>query len=188
MRDTHARGRAGIGDLIDRRVFLGGAFASLATFAFSTPFASRAAQPATVSAKLGKELESSPYVYVSPLRTGGGESTCHGEVWYGWIDGSVVLITSNESWKARSLVRGLDSARIWVGDYGRWKRLIGHNEAFRAAPTFDARVRAVRDEGLLDRLLEAYETKYPKEIDDWRDKMRSGFHDGTRVLIRYTPA
>ena len=98
-----------------------------------------------------------------------------------------MLITSNESWKARSLGRGLDGARIWVGDFGHWKRFIGHNEAFRAGPTFDARARSVRDEALLDRLLEAYETKYPKEIGDWRDKMRSGFHDGTRVLIRYTP-
>ncbi len=195
MRDTHARGRARIGDLIDRRVFLGGAFASLATFAFSTPLAVRAAQPAPVSAqpvpvseKLVEILRDSSYVYVSPLRSGGGESTCHGEVWYGWIDGSVVLITSNASWKARSLGEGLDSARIWVGDYGRWKKLIGRNEAFRAGPTFDARASGVRDEALLDRLLEVYETKYPKEIDDWRDRMRSGFDDGTRVLIRYTPA
>ena len=40
----------------------------------------------------------------------------------------------------------------------------------------------------LDRLLAAYETKYPAEIADWRDKMRSGYADGTRTLVRYTPA
>ena len=94
---------------------------------------------------------------------------------------------SRETWKARSLKTGLDRARIWVGDYGRWKRFLGHNEDFRKGPSFDARARATRDEKLLDRLLASYETKYPEEIADWRDKMRSGFRDGTRVLIRYKP-
>ena len=185
MRDTHARRRAGIGDLIDRRVFLGGLFASLANFLFLPSPAVRAAAP--VSAKLGAKLRDSTYVYVSPLRRGGDESNCHAEVWYGWIDGSVVLITSKESWKARSLQNGLDRARIWVGDYGRWKQFLGRNEDFREGPSFDAQASVARDEKLLGRLLETYETKYPEEIADWRDKMRSGFRDGTRVLIRYTP-
>ena len=187
MRDTHAGGRGRIGDLIDRCIFLGGAFASLATFVFSRSLAARAAKPASLSEKLGAKLRDSPYVYVSPLRSSGSESTCHGEVWYGWIDGSVVLITSKESWKARSLTKGLDRARIWVGDYGRWKQFFGRNEDFRAGPSFEARATAVRDVELLDRLLASYEIKYPEEVADWRDKMRSGFHDGTRVLIRYTP-
>ena len=30
-----------------------------------------------------------------------------------------------------------------------------------------------------------YETKYPDEIADWRDEMRNGFRDGSRILIRY---
>ena len=108
-------------------------------------------------------------------------------MWYSWIKGSVVLITAKETWKARSLAKGLDRARIWVGDYGRWKQFFGRNEDFRAGPSFEARATAVRDAELLDRLLASYEIKYPEEVADWRDKMRSGFHDGTRVLIRYTP-
>ena len=44
----------------------------------------------------------------------------------------------------------------------------------------------MKDRALLDRLLERYETKYPAEIADWRDKMRSGYADGSRTLIRYT--
>src|SRR5262245_28899370 len=39
-------------------------------------------------------LESSGFVYVCPLRSDGNESECHGEVWYGWLDGDVVLITA----------------------------------------------------------------------------------------------
>ena len=54
--------------------------------------------------------------------------------------------------------------------------------------TVEARGEKVKDAALLDRLLAAYETKYPAEIADWRDKMRSGYADGTRTLVRYTPA
>ncbi len=82
---------------------------------------------------------------MSPLRSNGEESRCHGEVWFGWLDGSVVVITATKSWKARSLARGLDRARIWVGDYGRVKRMVGSNEAFRAGPSFLARAERVSD-------------------------------------------
>ena len=34
-------------------------------------------------------LERSAFVYVSPLKSDGAESRCHGEVWYGWLDGRV---------------------------------------------------------------------------------------------------
>ena len=137
---------------------------------------------------LTKALDESGFVYVSPLRSDGAESTCHGEVWFGHFDGAVVLITGAGAWKSRALQRGLDRARIWVGDHGRWKRLIGRNEEFRKAPVFDARAEAVKDEALLERLLALYDRKYPEEIGSWRDKMRDGFHDGSRVLIRYTPS
>jgi hypothetical protein len=134
-----------------------------------------------------RALEKSGFVYVSPLRSDGSESTCHAEVWFGWIEGAVVLITGADRWKSRALARGLDRARIWVGDHGRWKGLVKNNEAFREAPHFDARAAAVKDEQLLDRLLAIYAVKYPEEIGSWREKMRRGFQDGTRVLIRYTP-
>ncbi len=133
-------------------------------------------------------LASSPYVYVSPLRGDGAESRCHGEVWYDWIENSAVIITGADRWKARSLARGLDRARIWVGDFGRVKGLFGENDDFRKGPHFDARAELSRDAALLERLLSAYERKYPAEIGDWRERMRRGFHDGSRVLIRYRPA
>lgn len=141
----------------------------------------------TLSKDATAALDASGLVYVSPLKSNGEESTCHGEVWFGWIDGAVVLITGSDRWKARSVKAGLDRARIWVGDYGRWKKWIGKNEGFRQAPSFDATATIVKDEPLLEQLLALYEKKYPEEIAEWRDKMRSGFHDGSRVLIRYVP-
>jgi hypothetical protein len=163
--------------LIDRRTFLGAALGLLCS-----PAAALAR-----AAEFESALASSLFVYVSPLRSDASESRCHAEVWYGWIDGAVVLITGRDRWKARAVARGLDRARIWVGDYGRWKRLIGKDEGFRKGPSFVARAEFVRDAALLDRLLAIYEKKYPEEIGDWRVPMRSGFADGSRVLIRYRP-
>ena len=135
-----------------------------------------------------KLLEESPFVYVSPLRRDGSESTCHAELWYAWLDDAVVVIVSSDRWKATALTRGLDRARIWVGDHGVWKTWYGgRNEAFREAPAFVARGARVKDDALLERLLARYETKYPAEIADWRDAMRGGHADGSRTLIRYTP-
>jgi hypothetical protein len=161
---------------LDRRGFLGGSLALLLA-------------PAVLAraAELGQALETSGLVYVSPLRADGRESTCHGEVWFGWIDGAVVINTSKETWKARALERGLDRARIWVGDHGRWKRPVGSSQAFRQAPSFEARAERIKDDALLDRLLAIYERKYPGEIARWRDRMRSGYADGSRILICYTP-
>lgn len=132
-------------------------------------------------------LAESPYVYVSPLRSDGSESRCHGEVWFGWIDGAVVVNTSPEGWKAVAIDRGLDRARIWVGDFGRWNKLVGKNEAFRAGPSFDARAEIANEAGLIDVLLRQYDDKYPAEIATWRDSMEQGVADGSRVLIRYRP-
>jgi hypothetical protein len=147
----------------------------------------RAAEPAPGAAPEAL-LEKSPYVYVSPLRRDGEESRCHAEVWFAWIDDAVVVTVAADRWKARALDRGLDRARIWVGDHGRWKTMLGgRNEAFRSAPNFVARAEKVDDPGMIDRLLAAYERKYPNEIATWRDRMRSGNADGSRIMIRYRP-
>ncbi len=135
-----------------------------------------------------KLLDGSPFVYVSPLKSDGEESKCHGEVWYAWIDGAVYLNTTAGAWKARAVGLGLTRARVWVGDHGRWKGLVSNNEAFRSAPHFDANVERVTDAAANDRLLAVFETKYKGSFDSWRDKMRDGFASGDRVLLRYTPA
>ncbi len=100
----------------------------------------------------------------------------------------MLINTAPITWKSRALAKGRDRARIWVGDHGRVKQMIGKNEAFRSAPHFDARVDSVKDgDALLERLLVLYAKKYPREIDTWRDKMRDGYKSGDRLLLRYTP-
>ena len=73
-------------------------------------------------------LEKSPLVYISPLRRNGEESSCHSELWYAWLDGSVVVTVASTGWKARALAAGLDRARIWVGNHGRWKSWVGSEQ------------------------------------------------------------
>lgn len=183
MRNPRRRGRPGIRHLIDRRRFLVACFALLLW-----PLArTRRANAAALDSATRNALASSPLVYVSPLRSDGSESRCHGEVWFAWIDGAVVINTAVDRWKARSLRSGLDRARIWVGDFGRVKGLLGANEKFRQGPVFDVHAEFVADSAVLDRVLAQYESKYPDEIAEWRGPMRTGFEDGSRVLIRYRP-
>jgi hypothetical protein len=194
MWERKRRGRAsdpggarprGAGVLIDRRSFLAGALALVAwprrTFA-EEPKAAALPEPAL------RALPGSEFVYVSPLHRDGRESTCHAEVWYGWLDDAVVLITSKDSWKARSVARGLDRARLWVGSHGRWKTSLGgRSEEFRKAPSFDGRARVSKEAALLERLLTVYEKKYPAEIGRWRDRFRESLASGERVLLIYQP-
>jgi hypothetical protein len=168
--------------LITRRQLMGLGAGALAALAWPLP--ARALLAPDVIAL----LERSGFVYVSPLKGDGGESRCHGEVWYGWLDADVVLITSQTSWKARALSRGLERTRIWVGDHGRVGRVLGSGDAFRKGPSFEARAQRSQDAALLDRLMTTYRRKYPKEIGSWESRMRAGFGSGERILIRYTPA
>ncbi len=140
-----------------------------------------------VSERTERLLKTSEFVYVSPLLRDGRESTCHGEVWYGWDEGSVALITARTTWKGRAYSRGLHQARVWVGDHGRWKGFFSNNEDFRKAPTFDTRVHEDNDPKLLERLMKTYAAKYPAEFSDWEGPMRTGFASGERVILRYTP-
>jgi hypothetical protein len=166
---------------ITRRELIELSAAALAAFAWPLP--SRAALAPDVVGL----LERSGFVYVSPLKSDGSESSCHGEVWYGWLDADVVLITAQTSWKARALARGLERARIWVGDHGRVGRVLGSGDGFRKGPSFEARAQKSADAALLERLMSAYRRKYPNEIGSWESRMRSGFESGERSLIRYTP-
>jgi hypothetical protein len=150
VRHPHRRGGPGIRYLSDRRSFIG---ASIGFLLWPLAGAARAEEPSPLSPAALRALSESPYVYVSPLRSDGEESRCHAEVWFGWIDGAVVVTTGSDGWKVRSLRRGLDRARIWVGDFGRWRGLLGENEDFRSGPSFDARAEFVDDARVLDRLL-----------------------------------
>jgi hypothetical protein len=167
--------------VLTRRAFLAGSAAGAAWLAwpararadaFSLPEAARSA------------LATSPLVYVSPLKRDGGESACHGEVWFVTDGGDALVVTAAERWKARSLLAGLDRARLWVGDFGVWTRSGGR---YQGAPSFVARASFEKDAAARERALASFGAKYPQEWDKWGPRFRGGLADGSRVLIRYAP-
>lgn len=178
---------------ISRRSFVAGALASLAWAGAGRAAHHEAAAgggpnvnaEGVPNERLAAALATSPYVYVSPLLADGTESRCHGEIWYAWLDGEVVSSTAAGRWKAQAIARGRDRARLWVGDYGRWRG--GRNESFREGPSFVARGRRDDDLALLERILDVYARKYPDEIGRWRGRMREEVASGERVLLRYRP-
>ena len=76
------------------------------------------ARSASVNARKEKILDTAEFAYISPLRRSGQESTCHAELWYAWLDDSVVVIVSKDGWKARAQAQGAHpSARL---DWQPW--------------------------------------------------------------------
>jgi hypothetical protein len=151
--------------------------------ASALPFRARAADAAfTPPAETLSALEASPLVYVSPLRSNGSESRCHGEVWFLHDKGDVIICTDQDRWKSEAIKKGLDRARIWVGDFGAVRSA---GDRFRKAPTLLAKAEFDRDRGTFDRLLATFAKKYPDEWGRWKPRFESGYADGSRVLIRY---
>ncbi len=131
-----------------------------------------------------KELETSPYVYLSPLHPDGAESRCHGAVWFMVHESDVIVATGKDRWKTRALEKGWDRARVWVGDYGSVKAA---GDKFRAAPSFEARASREPDPAVFEVLMSTFAKKYPDDWGKWEPRFREGFASGSRVLIRYRP-
>ena len=143
-----------------------------------------ASEPYELPEAARKSLETSPYVYVSPLHPDGKESRCHGEVWFVSYGGDVTIVTARDRWKTRAVDRGWDRARIWVGDFGRTWRV---GNRFREGANFLARARREPDPAVFEVLMSHLGKKYAKEWRKWEPRFRNGYEDGTRVVIRYTP-
>jgi hypothetical protein len=127
-------------------------------------------------------LAQSPLIYLSPLRSDATESRCHGEVWFVQDGAELLVVTASDRWKAVAVRRGLDRARIWVGDFGRWKKSDGR---YKTGPTFLARGRFDAESSVIAAALQAFGAKYPDEWGKWEPRFRKGLADGSRVLIRY---
>jgi hypothetical protein len=173
---------------VDRRTFLGGSLSMLLVAPWLGCERS-SADPSVLPAATVRALEESKLAYISPLRSNGEESFCHGAIWFAWFGEDVISSTGTESWRARAIARGLGRARIWVGDHGPWrKRGGGYSEAFRQAPHFTAQASLVEDRALFERLVEEYARKYGEEkIARWGAQARRDLESGRRVLLRYTP-
>jgi hypothetical protein len=171
---------------ISRRDFVRGA----AALSGAVLLPASAAWPGDPEFRVSKEaqaaIEKSPLIYITPIKSDGNESACHAEVWF-YADGAdLLVVTKQELWRSQAVKRGLDRARIWVGDFGVWKRSKG---AFRKAPTFLAQVEHISsDAEAVERTLKGMAVKYADEgWSTYGPLFKEGLSDGSRVLLRYRP-
>lgn len=139
-----------------------------------------------VSKAAQQAIAASALIYVTPIKRDGSESKCHAEVWFCPDGEDLLVVTRPELWRYRAVERGLDRARIWVGDHGVWKRSKG---AFRSSPSFLARAKPISDDAeAVDRTLEAMAAKYAGAgWSAYGPVFKQGLADGSRVLLRYRP-
>ena len=169
---------------LTRRELLQGASLALGLIALPLGLASADRHRYPLPAPTGMELGKSPFVYISPLKSDGSESSCHGEVWFTFDRGDVVIATGSDTWKSQALGKGLDQARIWAGDVGPVGRA---GERFRSLPSFQASAVRDQDAAAFERLLADFAHKYPSEWDKWEPRFRKSYADGSRIAIRYQP-
>ena len=138
----------------------------------------------TLPDKARKAMLESPLVYISPLKSNGEESRCHGEVWY-YVDGSDVIVGSEVStWKVRAVNSGLDRARVWIADYGpEWRAL----NRYRSAPSFTARVSVDESKSVFEGLMQGHGQRYPDEWVKWEERFTQEYASGARKILRYSP-
>ncbi len=170
---------------LSRRKFLGSAAVLTAGLVLPVRAFSDATSDAATLSQALKAAKTSPLIYVSPLKKDGLESRCHGEVWFVAAGNDLLVVTNPERWRAACIGAGLDRARIWVGDFGLWKKSGGE---FRKAPSYVATAKLDGDPASQKQALEAFGKKYPDEWDKWGPRFRDGLASGERVMIRYTPA
>ena len=166
--------------MITRRGLLGSAGALLAAGALPRT-AWGSGLPDTTRAAL---IESG-LVYLTPLKSDGAESACHAEIWFAFDGNDLYLVTAADAWRARAIANGLDQARIWVGDFGNWKKA---GDRFREAPELMASGTVVSDEAGIEHGLKLLGDKYSVEWVVWGPRFRGGLAEGSRVMLRYTPA
>ncbi|HVO24343.1 MAG TPA: hypothetical protein VMW56_12015 [Candidatus Margulisiibacteriota bacterium] len=127
---------------------------------------------AELSPEIKAALTNSKYVYIASTRKNGSLSK-PAEIWFLYRDGAVYVGTPPTSWRARRIKANRTQAKIWVGKAD--------------GPSFMATGAIVNDPAAQQAMLEAYAKKYPDGWSRFEEKFRSGFKDGTRVLIKYTP-
>ena len=153
-----------------------------------TLLVSAAAAPALVlsrraTAQAAAPLDASKLVYITPLKGNGEESRCKAEIWFAHVDGDVFVVTSSDAWRAQAIGRGLDRARLWVGEFGVWSDADG---AFRNAPELMATAAVETNGDTQGRVLAAMGGKYSDDgWSRWGPRFEKGLADGSRVMIRY---
>jgi len=135
------------------------------------------------AATLPGAADESDLIYVTPLKSGGAESSCHAEVWFVRDGTDLVVVTAADAWRAEAVRRGLDRARIWIGDVGVWDA----QARYKSLPKIEASASLEEEAAARERVLDLYGDKYSLEWVLWGPRFKNGLADGSRVMIRYRP-
>ena len=127
---------------------------------------------ADVSAGVKTDLANSKYVYISTTRKKGSLGK-PAEIWFLYHNGAVYVASPPATWRVRRIKAGRTEAKIAVGKPD--------------GPSFMATGAVVNEPDVYPILYETYAKKYADGWSKFEDKFRSGFKDGSRVLIKYTP-
>jgi hypothetical protein len=127
---------------------------------------------AELSADVAKQLESSTYVYIASTRKTGSLGK-PAEIWFLYHRGAVYVGTPATSWRARRIKAGRAQAKIWVGKPD--------------GPAFTATGAIVDEPDTRQAMFATFAKKYPDGWAKFEERFRTGFKDGSRVLIKYTP-
>ena len=161
---------------VNRRQALAGS-AALLISAWSTSRIAFAAESPAVAA-----LDKSQLIYLTPVVSGGRESACHGEVWFVQHQKEIFVITPADTWRAEAVRRGFKRAKIWIGEFGVWKRA---EDRYRSAPYLEIEGRIETDAAVHSELLPKFGRKYANGWDSWGPRFRDGLANGARVMLRY---
>lgn len=117
-------------------------------------------------------LANSRYVYISSQRKDGGFGS-PAEIWFLFHDNAVWVGTTPQSWRARRIKAGRPDAKIAIGKAD--------------GPSFNATGQIVKDAKVEELMFSTFANKYPEGWPRYEEKFRSGFKDGSRILIKYVP-
>ena len=129
-------------------------------------------------------LDKSALIYLSPFLSNGKESTCHAEVWFVHHENEIFVVTQHDAWRAQAIRQGLNTAAIWIGEFGVWKRA---KDKYRSAPYLRIEGQLESNPEVHANVLEKFGQKYADEWGSWGPKFRDGLAEGSRVMLRYHP-
>ena len=162
----------------DRRNFLASSAAVALSLTGIGQYASAKQSPAVAA------LDKSALIYLTPIKSDGQESACHGEVWFIHHEKEIFVVTQHDAWRAQAVRQGLNTAAIWIGEFGVWKSA---KNKYRSAPYLRISGQLETDAKLHATVLEQFGKKYADEWGSWGPRFRKGLANGSRVMLRYQP-
>ena len=144
-----------------------------------------AALPVLPTLSLAAGDAGSPLIYLSPLQSDGSLSRCQAEVWFIGDQGNYYVVTAADAWRAKAIAQGLTQTQVWVGDVGAWQSADGK---WRDLPSAMTQASLEADAVAHARLLTIFGRKYADEWGTWGPRFSDGLVDGSRVMLKYSPA